>query len=95
MKLGLESGILLILFAVGLLMGWLSGHVDTKPTPEPKPEPKPEPTQPNRPDISNDCANALVALGYKKKESKRLVKDFFENSCAENVTEFMTKFHEK
>ncbi len=42
-----------------------------------------------------DCTNALLALGHKKRESVKMVKDFFKSDTANNVDEFMEKFFKK
>jgi hypothetical protein len=94
-----EKFILLFLFIIGFVFGILDcltapPKVRPRSPPAPEPEPKAEPEK-IEPDISQDCINALIALGHKKRESKRMVEEFFESHSASNVDEFMNQFFKK
>jgi Holliday junction resolvasome RuvABC DNA-binding subunit len=102
LKVALLAIVCTVVFVVVLVAGIIDRMIESleqaelpplAPKPEPKPEPKPKPKPENK--ILPDCINALIALGYQKRESQRMAKDFFNSNQASSLDEFITKIHKR
>ena len=104
LKVALLAIVCAVVFVVVLVAGIIDRMIESleqaelpplapEPKPEPKLEPKPEPKPENK--ILPDCINALIALGYQKRESQRMAKDFFNSNQASSLDEFITKIHKR
>ena len=100
LKVALLAIVCAVVFVVVLVAGIIDRMIESLEqtelpplAPEPKLEPKPEPKPENK--ILPDCINALIALGYQKRESQRMAKDFFNSNQASSLDEFITKIHKR
>jgi Holliday junction resolvasome RuvABC DNA-binding subunit len=102
LKVALLAIVCTVVFVVVLVAGIIDRMIESleqaelpplAPKPEPKPEPQPKPKPENK--ILPDCINALIALGYQKRESQRMAKDFFNSNQASSLDEFITKIHKR
>lgn len=98
LKVALLAIVCAVVFVVVLVAGIIDRMVESLEQAElppltPKPEPKPKPKPENK--ILPDCINALIALGYQKRESQRMAKDFFNSNQASSLDEFITKIHKR
>lgn len=102
LKVALLAIVCAVVFVVVLVAGIIDRMIESleqaelpplAPKPEPKPEPQPKPKPENK--ILPDCINALIALGYQKRESQRMAKDFFNSNQASSLDEFITKIHKR
>lgn len=100
LKVALLAIVCAVVFVVVLVAGIIDRMIESLEqaelpplAPEPKPEPQPKPKPENK--ILPDCINALIALGYQKRESQRMAKDFFNSNQASSLDEFITKIHKR
>jgi len=49
----------------------------------------PKNTKPTIQDLAKDCYETLVAIGYKKREAKKLVEDYLKNNTNPDIIQFI------